>query len=83
MKLADLNPVIKDGILMFDCPNPEHEHKIRIPIREDKAFKSNGAWWRLEGELPNVSAFNPSPGAQRSFDCEGCFHLTLDKGELK
>ena len=82
MTLASLNPVIKEGVLIFDCPNLEHRHRIRIPIREDKAFPSNGAWWKLEGELPRVTA-QSSHGGPRSFDCPDCFHLTLTDGELK
>jgi hypothetical protein len=87
LKLASLNPEIKDGVLLFDCPNAGHQHRIRIPIREDKAFPSNGAWWVLEGELPNVTARNPhrnedgTPGPA-SFNCHDCFHLSLVKGEL-
>ena len=34
IELATLNPVIKDGVLMFDCLCGKH--RIRIPIQEDK-----------------------------------------------
>ena len=79
IELATLNPVIKDGVLMFDCLCGKH--RIRIPIQEDKKFKSNGAWWKLDGNLPNVTAYNPTNGP-RSFDASPCFHLTLTNGVL-
>jgi len=81
MTLESLNPELKNGVLLFDCPNPAHTHRIRIPVREDQAFKSNGAWWRLDGEFPSVTARNPGVG-NHSFDVPGCFHLTLTKGIL-
>ena len=83
MKLRDLNPRYKDGVLLFDCPNKEHKHCIiRVPVNKD-VYTPTGAWWIMVGTWPNVTLRNPDPKGKHSLDCGDCFHLTLTDGELK
>ena len=83
MKLADLNPELRDNgpVLMFDCPCGKHS--MRIPIAAESAYKNKGVWWVMTGELPNITLRNPNPSGQHSVDASPCFHLTVTNGEMK
>lgn len=59
MRLADLNPKLSGsldaGTLRFDCPIPEHGHKIRVPL--------GTSYWRASGEFPDGLTVIPSINA--------------------
>lgn len=59
MRLADLHPKLSGsldaGTLRFDCPIPEHGHKIRVPL--------GTSYWRATGEFPETPSVTPSVNA--------------------
>lgn len=96
-KLTELDPRLKDNVLVFDCPcnrcqdirdNPEAERNkvfcdalIRIPIRP----QANG-WTQVGGEFPETITLQPSirigdPAKNKNGGCEG-WHGFLTKGVL-
>ena len=77
MLLADMHPEIKAGVLLFDCPCGKH--RMRVPISAERAL--NGVWWKMSGELPNVTLRSPT-GPQHSIDASPCFHMTLTDGKF-
>jgi len=49
MRLRDLNPVLSEGHLFFDCPLG-HPHRLGIPV----------APWNPTGEFPDSLTLTPS-----------------------
>ena len=86
MRLTELNPRLKENILVFDCPcgrcNTEKmpQGRIRIPI----VPAPNG--WTMSGEFPETISLQPSIriGDERTDAIEGCciWHGYLTNGSL-
>jgi hypothetical protein len=51
MKLTDLNPVMLNSHIAFDCPMG-HPHRIHIPVAE--------RGWAMTGEFPTTVSLTPS-----------------------
>lgn len=86
MKLADLNPKLEgslaDGVLRFDCPYPNHSHKIRVAVSNDGR---NGTW-KAEGEFPDSLTLSPSINANtegRDHEHIECWHGYIKVGEIQ
>lgn len=71
-RLADYEPVIKNGVLMFICPACE-EHSIRVAICPTKDH--NGRCWSASGELPNITL-------KPSVNLSGHWHHSIVDGKF-
>lgn len=76
MKLSELDPVLKNDILRFDCPVCSlkgNSHSVRICILPRRDEQGNG--WAREGEFPDTLTLRPSINV-------GCWHGNIVAGEI-
>ncbi len=76
MKITDLDPRWKDGILVIDCPCGKCGGKIRIPttLYRGQGQTGDSYKWQVSGEFPNLT-LHPSVNA-------GCWHGFIKDGEI-
>lgn len=71
-RLADYEPQIKGGVLIFLCPTCE-EHQIRVYLCPKRDH--NDRCWTATGELPNLTL---AP----SINIEGHWHKNITAGKF-
>jgi hypothetical protein len=93
MRLTELNPRFKEGVLVFDCPcdrcidirrEPDAERnklfcdsRIRIPIKPS----DNG--WEMTGAFPDTITLTPSIQIGGPLGGKCNWHGYLTNGEMK
>jgi hypothetical protein len=75
MKLTELDPSWKNGILVIDCPCGKCGGKIRVRTSQatGPAQTGDGPIWKASGEFPELT-LSPSLNT-------GCWHGFIIKGE--
>jgi len=75
MLLLDLNPHLKEDVLVFSCPNCKGDYSHSIRITKCPKKDRNDRCWIFSGVYPDTLTLQPSINA-------GCWHGYITDGKI-